>query len=92
MFQVPVSLIEGWVLEGLELGGEWLGLNWLLVYLGYLLGATFHTAGYLGLEVPADGTFGISSESFALGSFPFEYLVQVLRYVLWILLRFGLIL
>jgi hypothetical protein len=55
------------------------------------LGATFDTSSYLGLEVPADGTSGITSEDFALGSFPFEYLIQELRGVLLILLRFSLI-
>jgi hypothetical protein len=55
------------------------------------LGAPFYTAGNLGLEVPADGTSGVSSEDFALGSFPFEYLIQELRGVLLILLRFSLI-
>ena len=85
-------MIDRWVLVGLELGGGWLRLSLILVYLSDLLGAPFDTAGCLGLEVPADGTSGVSSEDFACGSFPFEYLVQVLRGVLWIILRFRLIL
>ena len=68
-----------------------MGLRGLSVYLGDLMGATFDCAGYLSLEVPADGTSGVSTKNFAWGSFPFEYLVQELRGVLWILLRFSLI-
>ena len=64
---------------------------WLIVYLGDLLRATFDCAGYLGLKVPADGTSGVPTKDFALGSFPFEYLVQVLRGVLRVLRRFHLI-
>jgi hypothetical protein len=68
-----------------------LGLRWLSVYLGDLMGATFDCPGYLSLEVPADGTSGVPTEDFALGSFPFENLVQVLRGVLWVLRRFRVI-
>jgi hypothetical protein len=55
------------------------------------MGATFDCAGYLGLEVPADGTSGVSAEDFSLSSFPFENLIQVLRGILWVLRRFRVI-
>ena len=68
-----------------------MGLRRLSVYLGDLMGATFDSTGYLGLEVPADGTSGVPTEDFSLGSFPFENLIQVLRGVLWVLRRFRVI-
>lgn len=68
-----------------------MGLRGLSVYLGDLMGPTFDCPGYLSLEVPADGTSGVPTEDFALGSFPFENLVQVLRGVLWVLRRFRVI-